>query len=97
MLLTFCTLLFHVRTANILMVFPTPSRSHQILGDEIAKALLKKGHHVTTITPYPLGEELVNHTEIIPEALVLYKQSKFIPIDIDIPTYKCRYENFIAY
>lgn len=62
------------------MVFPVPSRSHQILGNKIAKALLKKGHNVTTIRPYPLGETLTNHTEIIPEGLLLYKQRKFLGI-----------------
>lgn len=71
-LLLACT----AKAANILVVFPIPSRSHQILGDEIVKALIKKGHHVTMASPYGMKEESENYTEIVLEGLVEYKESK---------------------
>ncbi|XP_049866947.1 UDP-glucosyltransferase 2-like isoform X2 [Pectinophora gossypiella] len=39
--------------AKILLVFPFPSRSHNILGEGFNRILLKAGHEVTYITPFP--------------------------------------------
>lgn len=65
-----------VNAANILFIFPVPSPSHQILGNELAKAAVKNGHHVTMITATPLGEKLQNYTEIVVEEMKEYKESK---------------------
>ncbi|KAJ8703740.1 hypothetical protein PYW07_013034 [Mythimna separata] len=38
---------------NVLVVFPAPSHSHNSLGKGIVDSLLKAGHTVTWVTPYP--------------------------------------------
>ncbi|XP_037868047.1 UDP-glucosyltransferase 2 [Bombyx mori] len=38
---------------KILLVFPFPSKSHAILGEGYVRNLLKAGHELTYITPYP--------------------------------------------
>lgn len=65
-----------VNAANILALFPVPSFSHQILGNELVKAFIKEGHHVTMGSPYKMKEKLDNYTEIIFEGMVEYKESK---------------------
>lgn len=62
--------------ANILAIYPTASPSHYILGTELMKALLKKGHHVTMVAPYKMSERLGNYTEIVLEEMAEYKKSK---------------------
>lgn len=64
------------KAANILFVFPIPSFSHQILGDELVKALIKKGHHVTMASPYKIKGKLDNYTEIVIEGMLEFKESK---------------------
>ncbi|XP_052756326.1 UDP-glycosyltransferase UGT5-like [Galleria mellonella] len=39
---------------RILVVFPSPGKSHNILGVNVVKHLLKAGHEVTYITPFPV-------------------------------------------
>ncbi|KAM3962159.1 UDP-glycosyltransferase UGT5-like [Aphomia sociella] len=39
---------------KILVIFPFPSKSHSILGDNLVKPLLQAGHEVTYITPFPI-------------------------------------------
>lgn len=39
--------------ANILVIFSSPSRSHNVLGVKLCEGLLKKGHHVTFLNPFP--------------------------------------------
>lgn len=67
-----------VDAANILMLFPIPSPSHHILGDELAKALVKRGHHITMISPYKTTGKSENYTEIVLEELLEYKKRKYI-------------------
>ncbi|KAJ8705523.1 hypothetical protein PYW08_012569 [Mythimna loreyi] len=38
---------------NVLVLFPAPSHSHNSLGKGIVDSLLKAGHSVTWVTPYP--------------------------------------------
>lgn len=40
--------------ANILSIFSTPTRSHNILGVRLAEGLIKKGHLVTLASPFPV-------------------------------------------
>ncbi|KAJ2952617.1 hypothetical protein O0L34_g6942 [Tuta absoluta] len=42
--------------ARILVMFPFPSRSHNILGEGVVRILLKDGHEITYITPFPKAE-----------------------------------------
>uniref|UniRef100_A0A182K1U4 FAD-binding PCMH-type domain-containing protein n=1 Tax=Anopheles christyi TaxID=43041 RepID=A0A182K1U4_9DIPT len=43
-----------VRSAKILGIFPTTSKSHWILGSALMKELAQNGHEVTMISPFPL-------------------------------------------
>lgn len=63
-------------TANILVVFPIPCPSHHIFTTVLVKALVKKGHHVTMVSPYRMGEKLQNYKEIVVEGMVEYKEGK---------------------
>lgn len=67
---------FAAKASNVLVVFPVPSRSHQILGDELVKGLLKKGHHVTMISPFGMKEKLDNYTDIAVGELLEFKKSR---------------------
>ncbi|XP_053622006.1 UDP-glucosyltransferase 2-like [Plodia interpunctella] len=49
---------------KILCVFPVPSHSHNTLGRGVVNALLKAGHQVTWVTPYPFKNEDKNLTLI---------------------------------
>ncbi|XP_055628473.1 UDP-glycosyltransferase UGT5-like [Toxorhynchites rutilus septentrionalis] len=53
-----------VQSAKILGVFPTSSRSHYIVGSALMKALAKKGHQVTVISPFPQKKPLENYRDI---------------------------------
>lgn len=68
--------MYTVNAANILAVFPTPSPSHYILGSELIKGLIKKGHHVTMASPYKMTEKLDNYTDIVLEGMVEFKEGK---------------------
>lgn len=61
--------------ANILLVFRTASWSHQTLGNEIAKALVKKCHHITMIVLYSIGGDVENYTQIVLKEIVEYKEN----------------------
>lgn len=50
--------------SKILVVFPSSSKSHVILGQALAKGLLKNGHQVTMITSFKLNTKNKNYTEI---------------------------------
>lgn len=59
------TIAFHnAEQARILSIFPMPSASHVILGQELSIELAKKGHEVVMITPYPKYPKVTNFTEI---------------------------------
>ncbi|CAH1286163.1 unnamed protein product [Diabrotica balteata] len=55
----------NVNGARILGMFPTPSISHQLTFQPIWKELSLRGHQLTVITTYPIGDKrLSNLTEI---------------------------------
>lgn len=60
-----CCLFNSTLSANILVVCPTVSRSHYVMFGELSRALVARGHNVTTITTFP-GEAatMKNLTEI---------------------------------
>ncbi|XP_068625846.1 UDP-glucosyltransferase 2-like [Battus philenor] len=49
---------------HILCVFPTPSRSHSLLGKGIVDSLLDAGHQVTWVTPFPEKNPVKNLKQI---------------------------------
>lgn len=49
-LFLFCLSISRIESANVLMVFPVPVPSHSILGLELAKAIIGRGHNVTFVT-----------------------------------------------
>lgn len=62
--------------ANILLVFPIPTMSHHIIGEELAKALIKNGHHTTIITPFHVKDKPTNYDEVILDEIIEWKESK---------------------
>lgn len=50
--------------SKILMLFPTPSKSHVIVVHGLAAALLEKSHEVTVISPFPQGKKIKNLRDI---------------------------------
>ncbi|EAT37650.1 AAEL010381-PA [Aedes aegypti] len=67
-LLTLVTIISdnHADAARILGVFPTPSKSHWILGSSLLKELASDGHEVTDVSPFKLSNPPANyhHVEI---------------------------------
>lgn len=56
-----------IQSARILAFYPTPSFSHQIVFRSLTDELVKRGHHITVVTPdpkYPKGKSPQNLTEI---------------------------------
>ncbi|KAM3962072.1 UDP-glucosyltransferase 2-like [Aphomia sociella] len=49
---------------KILVSFPVPSKSHKNLGQGIIRNLLKAGHDITYITPYPMDNPPANLRQI---------------------------------
>lgn len=76
-LITLFVVAYSVEAANILGVFPMPSPSHSVLGNALFKALAKKGHQVTMVSPYPLKEPVENYTDIYLDGMLEYKESKY--------------------
>lgn len=64
-------------SANILFIFPIPCPSHHIFTSVLVKALIKKGHHITMVSPYRMEEKIQNYTEVIVDGMVEYKESKY--------------------
>lgn len=66
--LFFCS---SIESANILAVFTAPSPSHHMLGSKLMKELVKRGHNVTMLSPFPLKEPIANYTDISTEELIV--------------------------
>lgn len=49
----FCFVIMQTESARILAVFPTPSKSHQIVFQPLTQELAKRGHEVVVITTDP--------------------------------------------
>ncbi|XP_037942675.1 UDP-glycosyltransferase UGT5-like [Teleopsis dalmanni] len=66
--LAFCVLLIFatpfVSSLNVLGVLNFAARSHHIVGSSLMKALARKGHNVTVISPFPLKEPMANYHDI---------------------------------
>ncbi|KAI8437419.1 hypothetical protein MSG28_011745 [Choristoneura fumiferana] len=49
---------------HILVVFPVPGKSHNILGQGYVKNLLEAGHEVTYVTPFPTHKTTAKYHEV---------------------------------
>ncbi|XP_019531373.3 UDP-glycosyltransferase UGT5-like [Aedes albopictus] len=54
----------YAETARILGVFPTPSKSHWLLGSALMKELALDGHDVTDVSPFQLAESPANYHHV---------------------------------
>ncbi|XP_063374330.1 UDP-glucosyltransferase 2-like [Cydia amplana] len=63
-LIILATLLQACAPYKILVVFPLPGKSHNILGQAIVRHLLNAGHEVTYVTPFPTGKTTDKYHEV---------------------------------
>lgn len=61
--ITFCEITL-IDASRILVLFPTPSKSHVIALQGLSTTLAEKGHDVTVISPFPLGRKVKNYRDI---------------------------------
>lgn len=54
----------NVNGYKILGVFPTPEKSHWIIGHSVMKTLAKAGHSVTVISAFPLKTPMENYRDV---------------------------------
>lgn len=54
-----------VQPARILCVFPSPSRSHVLVGQALLKGLAERGHEVTMVSPHKLSKPVANYREVV--------------------------------
>lgn len=60
------TLLFdQCFSSNILVLLPSPSRSHLITAQALTKELALRGHEVTVVSPFPLENPPKNYHDIV--------------------------------
>lgn len=76
-LLLLLSILHVIRGANILLVFPVPTMSHHIIGEQLAKALTEKGHHTTIITPFRTKNKPANYNEVIVDEIIEWQKREF--------------------
>lgn len=72
MKLVFLTLLLffvysNVNSYKILGVFPTASKSHYYIGQNLLKGLAEEGHDVTVISPFREKNPIKNYKEVFLE------------------------------
>ena len=62
--------------ARILAFLPMPSKSHQAVFQPLIRGLAERGHHVTSVTPFPLEDPPQNLKEIrVPELSHMFQGS----------------------
>lgn len=54
----------NVNGYKILGVFPTPGKSHWIIGHSVMKTLADAGHSVTVISAFPLKTPIENYRDV---------------------------------
>lgn len=62
--------------AKILAIFHFPSNSHFILGSTLLKALAKRGHEVTMLSPFLLKTPIKNYEEIELTGMLEFKEGE---------------------
>ena len=63
-LITVITCLYATDGANILGIFPMPSKSHMTIHSVLMKELARRGHQVTVFSPFPEKSPIPNYTDI---------------------------------
>jgi glucuronosyltransferase len=66
--------------AKILAVFPTPSKSHWILGQPLMKELARAGHEVTVMSPFQAKNPPKNYRHIEMKAAEKMYEGEFVNI-----------------
>lgn len=51
-------------SSKILVLFPSPSRSHLVVAQGITTSLAERGHEVTVVSPFPLDKPMKNYRDI---------------------------------
>lgn len=59
-----CLFINYSNCDNILVLFPTPSKSHSILGVALANGLAKKGHNVTFVSPFKQEKKVTAYNDL---------------------------------
>ncbi|XP_055609692.1 UDP-glucosyltransferase 2-like [Uranotaenia lowii] len=54
-----------VQSARILCVFPSPSKSHVLVGQSLLKGLAARGHEVTMVSAFKLSKPVKNYRDVI--------------------------------
>lgn len=65
--------------AKILAIFHFPCKSHHILGSALLKALAKRNHEITMVSPFPLEEGVRNYEDIEITGVLDYKEKHIVP------------------
>lgn len=60
-----CVQIQHVNSAKILILFPSPAKSHNILGQALGTGLAKRGHDVTMVSPFTVKNPPSNYTQLV--------------------------------
>lgn len=63
-LILFAAFLLPTESLKVVSILPFGSNSHFVIGQSITKSLLKAGHEVTVLSPYPLKKPLANYHDI---------------------------------
>lgn len=66
-----------VESARILSIFHTPSKSHQLLAQQLLFDLVRSGHHVTMISPFPVKHSSSNFRHIHLQGVETYYDCKY--------------------
>lgn len=65
---TICVVLLLVlgvaESSKILCIFPSPSRSHVLVGQALLKGLAQRGHEVTMVSPFKLSKPVKNYRDV---------------------------------
>ncbi|XP_063536413.1 UDP-glucosyltransferase 2-like [Cydia strobilella] len=59
----------YVYTARILGLFPHTGKSHQMVFEPLLKTLAERGHHLTTVSFFPLKNPPANYTDVSLEGI----------------------------
>ncbi|XP_053688667.1 UDP-glycosyltransferase UGT5-like [Sabethes cyaneus] len=51
--------------SRILCIYPSPGRSHVIVGQALLKGLAERGHQVTMVSPFKLSKPVKNYREVV--------------------------------
>lgn len=65
------------QSAKILIMYPSPSKSHLVIGQAVSKELARRGHKVTVVSSYPLDKQIDNYRDIFIEPTENFQDCKF--------------------